>query len=177
MNINKHDADTEMEMNMTPMIDVTFLLIIFFMIITDLTQQDLEQLKLPVARAAVEDKPDPTKVRPILNIPQSGKIIYKKETYYDPEVDGTDMRKLEDFLVLQAKLMPKKADEELGGIKLPDNPLMIRADQTTEFKYIQRIMEVCGKKGIQIWQLELAAAEHEDTRKKREAAARGEIVE
>ena len=54
MNINKHDAKTEIEMDMTPMIDVVFLLIIFFMIITDLTQQDLEELKLPEARAAVE---------------------------------------------------------------------------------------------------------------------------
>ena len=64
MNINKHDAETEMEMNMTPMIDVVFLLIIFFMIITDLTQQDLEELKLPVARAgASKDEPDPKVVR------------------------------------------------------------------------------------------------------------------
>ena len=68
MNINKHDAQTEMEMNMTPMIDVVFLLIIFFMIITDLTQQDLEELKLPEARSAIEDKPDPKVVRPIINM-------------------------------------------------------------------------------------------------------------
>jgi len=176
MNINKHATDTEMEMNMTPMIDVVFLLIIFFMIITDLTQQDLEQLKMPVAKAAVEDKPDPKVVRPILNIPQSGKIIYKKDTKYDPETDGEDMTKLERFLATQSKLMPWKKDPDLG-IDLPDNPLMIRADANTEFKYLQRIMEICGKKGIQIWKLELGASEHEETRKKREAAARGEIVE
>ncbi|HED65639.1 MAG TPA: biopolymer transporter ExbD, partial [Planctomycetes bacterium] len=66
MDMNKHDAGTEMEMNMTPMIDVVFLLIIFFMIITDLTQADLEQLQLPEAKSAVEDKPDPKVVRPII---------------------------------------------------------------------------------------------------------------
>ena len=49
MNLAKHDPETEMEMNMTPMIDVVFLLIIFFMIITDMTQQDLEELTLPMA--------------------------------------------------------------------------------------------------------------------------------
>ena len=59
MDINKHDPETEMEMNMTSMIDVVFLLIIFFMIITDLTQQDLEEMKLPKAMAAVPDNPDP----------------------------------------------------------------------------------------------------------------------
>ena len=44
MKLNKHDPQTDMELDMTPMIDVVFLLIIFFMIITDLTQQDLEVL-------------------------------------------------------------------------------------------------------------------------------------
>ena len=164
MNINKHDAETEMAMNMTPMIDVVFLLIIFFMIITDLTQQDLEQLQLPPARSAVEDKPDPKVVRPILNIPQNGKIIIKTEPYYDPEQDGEDMTRLERYLVDAAARMPKKMDPEVG-VKLPDNPLMIRADTNTEFRFIQKIMEVCGKQGIQIWKLELGAAEHEDAKK------------
>ena len=65
MNLSKHDPETEMDMDMTPMIDVVFLLIIFFMIITDLTQQDLEDLELPMAMHAVADKPDPDEWRPI----------------------------------------------------------------------------------------------------------------
>lgn len=169
MNINKHDANTEMEMDMTPMIDVVFLLIIFFMIITDLTQQDLEALQLPQARSSVKDKPDPKVVRPILNIPISGKMVYKGEALYDPEVNGDDMTQLERFLSTQSKLMPLKLDEALG-IKLPDNPLMIRSDRNTDFKYIQRIMTICGKDGIKIWKLELAAAEDEKAKKDREAA-------
>ena len=44
MKLQKTDAQQEMEMNMTAMIDVVFLLIIFLMVITDLTQQDLEDL-------------------------------------------------------------------------------------------------------------------------------------
>ena len=158
MNINKHDAETEMEMNMTPMIDVVFLLIIFFMIITDLTQKDLEDLVLPMAMSSVEDKPDPKAVRPIINIPQNGRMIVKQKPYYDPETDGDDMTVLSRFLADQSARMPWVFDEEVGA-KLPDNPLMIRADTNTEFKYIQRIMEVCGKQGIQIWKLELAASE------------------
>ena len=168
MNINKHDAQTEMEMNMTPMIDVVFLLIIFFMIITDLTQQDLEELQLPEARSAVEDKPDPKVVRPILNIPQRGAIIAKREVKYDPETDGDDMSRLEGFLADQSSRMPVKFDETVGA-DLPDNPLMIRADRNTEFRYIQRIMEICGKKGIQIWKLELGAAQTEEAKKAQEA--------
>ena len=170
MNINKHDANTEMEMNMTPMIDVVFLLIIFFMIITDLTQQDLEALQLPQARSSVEDKPDPKVVRPILNIPISGSIVYKGDPLYLPE-DGLEMTKLERFLASQATAMPHVVDPALG-IPLPDNPLMIRADRNTDFKYIQRIMAICGKDGIKIWKLELGAAEDDKAKAEREAAGK-----
>ncbi len=160
MNISKHDPQTEMEMNMTPMIDVVFLLIIFFMIITDLTQQDLEDLRLPIAQAAVPDKPDPKVVRPVINLLHSGEMIVKRQTLYDPEVKD-DLTEIERYLADQARLMPKEhLNKDAGtGPMIPDNPLLIRADQNTEFKFIQRIMEKCGKQGIQIWKLELAAAE------------------
>jgi biopolymer transport protein ExbD len=170
MNINKHDPQTEMQINMTPMIDVVFLLIIFFMIITDLTQQDLEELKLPAARSAVEDKPDPAVVRPIINIPQWGTMVVKREAKYDPEEDGDDMTRLERYLVDQANAMLAQQRQKNLPAELPDNPLMIRADRNTPFKYIQRVMEICAKKGIQIWKLELGAAEHPDVKAAREAA-------
>lgn len=161
MNLNKHDPQTEMEMNMTPMIDVVFLLIIFFMIITDMTQQELEDLELPVAVKAVEDQPDPNVVRPIINIDFGGTIKIKRETYYDPELDGTDRSKLKGYLANQARLMPQKFDKTVGA-KLPDNPLLIRADQVTPFKELQKIMEICSNQDIRIWKLEIAAAQPEN---------------
>ena len=42
MNLNKHKMEEE-KMDMTPMIDVVFLLIIFFMLISDMTQHDPAQ--------------------------------------------------------------------------------------------------------------------------------------
>ena len=160
MNLAAHDPETDMEMNMTPMIDVVFLLIIFFMVITDLTQQELEDLALPVAEEAEEDKPDPEVVRPILNIDYNGEIKYKRELFYSPEVDGTDRSRLEGLLADKARRMPKKFDETVGA-PLPDNPVLIRADQVTAFKHLQKIMELCSKEGIQIWKLEIAAAQPE----------------
>lgn len=162
MKLNSSDANTEMEMNMTSMIDVVFLLIIFFMIITDLTQQDLEQLELPLAMAAVPDKPDPKVVRPVLNIIDTGSIIVKGDPKFDPETkDWTEVR---NYLSDQARLMPKEFmnKEAQSGQKIPDNPLLIRADQNTPFKYIQKVMAICGEKGIQIWKLELAAKDPQD---------------
>jgi len=148
-----------MEMDMTPMIDVVFLLIIFFMIITDLTQQDLEVLVLPVAVEAVEDKPEKNERRPIVNIRQDGTVIVRREVIYSPEDD--DYTKLRAYLVDMAQLMDKDIPEGLS-IEVPDDPILIRADENTPFKMIQKIMEFCGQKGIQIWKVELAASQPPD---------------
>ena len=156
MKLMTTNSDQPIEMDMTPMIDVVFQLIIFFILITDMSQSDLEELKLPIAKNAMQDKPDPKVVRPVLNILPDGAMITKRRKLYDPEKD--EMTEVERYLADQARLMPHPKDKVLG-IELPDNPLLIRADKNTEFKYIQKIMEVCGKKGIQIWKLQLAASE------------------
>ncbi len=139
MNLAKHDPKTDMEMDMTPMIDVVFLLIIFFMIITDLTQKDLEDLELPMVNHAVEDKPNPKDWRPIINIKYSGEIIVSRTTYYNPETDDS---KPDPYFEVK-KWLGKTADQmkkikEVDG--LPDLALLIRADMTTPFKHIQKVM-------------------------------------
>ncbi len=153
MNLAKHDPETDMDMDMTPMIDVVFLLIIFFMVITDMTQQDLEELQLPVAQNAVADKPNPDEFRPIVNIKVDGSIWVKRRMYFDPE-NPDDYKELKGYLKDVADKMEKDA-----ASKLPDEALLIRADMNTPFKYIQKVMEQCGKEGIQIWKVQLAAAE------------------
>jgi biopolymer transport protein ExbD len=155
MNLAKHDPETDMDMDMTPMIDVVFLLIIFFMVITDMTQQDLEELQLPVAQNAVADKPNPDEFRPIVNIKVDGSIWVKRRMYFDPE-NPDDYKELKGYLKDVADKMEKDA-----ASKLPDEALLIRADMNTPFKYVQKVMEQCGYKGIQIWKVQLAAAESE----------------
>ncbi|MFT7679955.1 MAG: biopolymer transport protein ExbD [Planctomycetota bacterium] len=162
MNLAKHDAETDMEMDMTPMIDVVFLLIIFFMIISDMSQKDLEELTLPVATTATEDKPDPKEIRPVVNIPHSGAIITKRKTYYLPETHdklADPYHEVKRLLSLAASSMPTKGlNEDGSGPQVPDNPLLIRADSSTPFKHLQKVMEVCGLQGIQIWKIQLAAS-------------------
>jgi biopolymer transport protein ExbD len=163
MNLSKHDPETEMEMNMTPMIDVVFLLIIFFMIITDMTQQDLEELVLPMATFAREDKPDPEEYRPIINIQYDGKIIIKREKYYIPEEDDGNADpylRVKEWLAKTAKRMDKDflTEGATTGPKVPDEPVLIRADISTPFKHIQKIMEFCGAAGVQIWKVQLACS-------------------
>jgi biopolymer transport protein ExbD len=169
MKLSKTDPNTDMEADMTPMIDCVFQLIMFFMLITDMTQKELEVLVLPPAHAAVEDKPDPAVIRPILNIVADGKMFVKGKLYYDPEADDA-FKKLSDYLSDMARKMPMEPVDEDNptGPKAPGNPLLIRADQATPFHYIQKVMEICGKKGIQIWKIELAATDDESAKKMKE---------
>ncbi len=165
MNISSSDPETDMKMDMTPMIDVVFLLIIFFMIITDMTQKDLEELELPMAITAVEDKPDPDKLRPIINIPHTGRIIVRQVDMYNPESDDgkpEPYAEVKRFLATAAELMPQEPLAEGSSIMLPDDPLLVRADESTLFKHIQKVLELCGQEGIQIWKVQLAVAVPED---------------
>jgi biopolymer transport protein ExbD len=165
MQLQKTDDEQEMEMNMTPMIDVVFLLIIFFMVITDLTQQDLEELKLPTAENAQPDKPKPDEFRPVVNIKQDGSIWVKRKEIYNPEAPD-DYKMVREYLSDVATMMER---EKFNGDpttrndpdSIPGEALLIRADQFSAFKHTQKVMEQCGYKGIQIWKLQLAASESE----------------
>ena len=153
MKLQTHDAETDMAVDMTPMIDVVFLLIIFFMVITDLTQQDLEDLQLPVAQNADKDQPNPDEFRPIINVTSDGSIWVRRERLYDPE-NPDNYAKIREFLYVAAQRM-KRADG------FPDEPLLIRCDKVADFKHVQKVMEQCGYKDIQLWKIQLAAAEPE----------------
>jgi biopolymer transport protein ExbD len=160
MKMSKTDPETTIEIDMTPMIDVVFQLIIFFMLLMDMSQDELEQLHLPVAVTASPDEPDPTVIRPVINILSTGEILVKRALLYDPNADD-QYSKLKEFLAGMAKRMPKEPlnEDQPNGPKVPANAILIRADRSTPFKHIQKVMEVCGIQDIQIWKVQLAAAE------------------
>jgi biopolymer transport protein ExbD len=58
-------------MNMTPMIDIVFLLIIFFMTVTQVSEVNRERLELPQLQGAEDQKPTTLTV----NVDQAGEII------------------------------------------------------------------------------------------------------
>ena len=158
MNLTKHDPETDMEMDMTPMIDIVFQLIIFFMLISDMSQKELEVLVLPAAENASPDKPNPDDMRPVVNIVADGGIHIKGEQFYDPQAPD-EYKRVEQHLALMASRMEREALEEGSSIMVPADAVLVRADQSTPFHHIQKIMEICGKQGIQIWKIQLAASE------------------
>lgn len=156
------NMEVDITLDMTPMIDCVFQLIIFFMLITDLSQKDLEELKLPTAAVAEEDKPDPKANRPVINLLADGTVWSKGEQIYDPEKG--DYKELKDQLVKFASRMKRKPinpdkPASANNPPVPDEALLVRADENTPFSHVQKVMELCGQTGIQIWKLELAAAQ------------------
>lgn len=160
MKLSKADPQTDVAMDMTPMIDVVFLLIIFFMVITDLSQQDLEDLKLAYADKATPDKPDPKQWRPIINVKHTGEMIIKRNKYFDPEVNTGPKKyaELQAQLLKMSTLMKKAPIAEGSSKMVPDEPLLIRADESTNFKFVQDIMAQCGDQTISIWKLQIAVS-------------------
>ena len=61
----------ETEMNMTPMIDIVFLLIIFFMTVTQVSKVNKERLDLPDQEGSMDQVDDPVTI----NIRKSGEIV------------------------------------------------------------------------------------------------------
>ena len=120
--------------DMTPMIDVTFLLIIFFMLVTDITNRKPE-IDLPIAKKAEEDRPEEDPGRLVLSIHKDGRIAW---------VYG---------ILSEAKLHEVLKGEALTSVRngLPDRAIMIRADSSVEFGEIQKLMVACMK--YKLWRI------------------------
>lgn len=153
------------EMDMTPMIDCVFLLMIFFVLVIDLSQKNLEELILPRAEfQEPDDKPDEN--RPIINVLQNGAVVYNQEVAYDPNVHGKDYKPIYDLLLnirktgLAQKTLTLKP-EKVGArmVDLIDEPILIRADKWTEWHYVGEIMKQCSQPQIAFWKVELAMSE------------------
>jgi biopolymer transport protein ExbD len=105
------------QFDMTPMIDVTFQLIIFFMLIMDMSSVQTEKLKQPTARHAVAGH-DPDEV--VVNISADGKLRVFGKTLSDEALE---------------RLLEAQARSRRG-----DFPLLIRADRSAPFEAIQKVM-------------------------------------
>ncbi|MHC4597459.1 MAG: ExbD/TolR family protein [Planctomycetota bacterium] len=140
----------EMKMNMTPMIDVVFQLIIFFMLVTEMAQADLEVLQLPNASQASPDNA-PEKKRITVNILPPGD---RGTCHVKVKGKIMDQKALHKFLKTEAQIARDPDDP-----RLCTRALLIRADRDTTFRYVQMVMQECVKPGIGIWKIQLACKE------------------
>jgi biopolymer transport protein ExbD len=136
-------------LSMTPMIDIVFNLVIFFLIVTDLTQKDLENLVLPLAIKAKEDKAAEEEERVIINLvededaPGTYKAIIARKEYTHEALKQHLLRRADSA----------REDVEPYGSKIY---VLIRADRSTPWQQVQWIMQDCADPDVRIWKLQFA---------------------
>ena len=147
--------EAKCEIDMTPMIDIVFLLIIFFMVVTELTNLETPELTLPVADQAKVEEPQVGSKTIILNVvivdPVTGKGAIK--------IGGGDVVTPEE-LIRQLKIEV----ETYGKYeKNPTHPtqkdslleVTIRADRGVNAGYIHKIYKACEQ--AKIFKVKVAA--------------------
>ena len=161
------------EMDMTPMIDCVFLLMIFFVLVIDLSQKNLEDLVLPKAQF-IEPDDKPPENRPVINVLQNGTVVYEQKERYNPAVHGKNYAPIREMLLeIRKKGIDrgtlKLVDEVIAGrtVKLIDDPILVRADKWTEWHYVGEIMKQCSMPDIAFWKVELALSEQDKEEKKK----------
>ena len=128
MRIKRHQSVIH-EGDLTPMIDMTFQLIAFFMVLINFTdtEQD-ERIKLPSSELA--KPPDaPFEIPITLQLTKEGQVVYSGQTW---EVEQMKQQLVGERQVLEYQ---KKS--------VQDATIIIRADATVKTGLVQKLIEVC----------------------------------
>ncbi len=145
-------------LNMTPMIDMTFLLVVFFMLTIDLTSKEFVPVELPFAYKGIEDSPensDETVPRLVINLEANGTITFKSQRFSLSSEDKVAQSNALKALTQELRLLtrdPRYKEEDDSSMI----PVMIHADRGAKWQYVQWIMQVCVDPGVQIYKLQFA---------------------
>ena len=121
--------ETLTELNITPLLDLAFVLLVIF-IITTLPPVENKDLKLPVAARNPKDQPPKANY---ISLQADGKLFFNR----DPIQMGD----------LLQTLIDKRMDD-------PDLHVIVRGDGKTKYKGIRSILDICQQANVP--KLELA---------------------
>jgi biopolymer transport protein ExbD len=138
------------EPNLTPLLDVVFQLITFFMLCINFTRDNNDQrIRLPVAGSARPlDGARASEDRIVLNIDRDGRLLFNGQAY---DTDGA-IRQIDiqaQIVRLSAKVSGLKLDAS-GGLP---TTVVIRADRDTPFAQFYRLITACQDKGFRKFEL------------------------
>lgn len=139
MRIPNLATSTGVGFNMTPMIDVVFQLIIFFLVSSHLAKQESQlKLPLPVAQTGVDDR-ESSDARITISILSSGELLAQGRTM-----------SLDDV----ASLLTERRDAL--GSKME---VRLRSDRATSYRHLEPLLVRCAKLGI--WNVTYAVVPEE----------------
>ena len=113
------------EINITPLLDLAFVLLIIFVITTPLLEQSIN-LKLPTGMGQPDKKIDPRNVRTV-------------------EVTGTGVYALDRKRIGLDQLIARLAVDSRGN---PNLIVYIRAEKTSPYENVAAVIDGCQKNGI-----------------------------
>lgn len=136
----KPQADPEASIDMTPMIDCVFLLIIFFMVSATMSKVDMTpEVKLPIAPKAAKPEDDDLRNRGTINIIPVGSVH-----------NGITTTEALPFIVFGRNTddagLAKAVSELAKGN--PDLRIYMRVDKDTDFKIVRRAIRACATAGV-----------------------------
>ena|SRR5436190_22110264 len=162
--------------NLIPMIDIMFLLLLFFMLGADMGQRELEEVMLPKASSMKEDKENKEKDKNKLTVNVYHRYEVKCQAYEKNQVCRDDAHwrtgiKGKDYSEPEklGGYLKKEADASRGLD--PKNPqvselkVQIRADLSAPYGLAQRAMNTCAKAGIYKVEVGVARPMGEDKKK------------
>jgi len=124
----KRQQREELELNLTPLIDVVFLLLIFFMVSTTFQKESQISLQLPKASETASDTATTDNIEVVINA--AGRFYVN-----DQELVKSDAQSLQTALF---KLIDGNRDI----------PLTIRADAQTPHQAVVMAMDAAGQLGM-----------------------------
>ncbi len=128
---------------MTPMIDIVFQLIIFFMLIMDMSQIQVDKLTLPKASKAIKQKYSDQTIL-IMNILKDGTVRMGGKTIWKPSLEDDNTR-IENIFETRRGIL--RFQETPGNSQWVNYPLVIRADRSAEFQHLQKIIMIATALG------------------------------
>jgi biopolymer transport protein ExbD len=163
-------AEEDVSPNLIPMIDIMFLLLLFFMLNADMSQRELEELTPPIATHASLDDSKQNANRITVNVhhdaddkanpkcpPFVNGEVCRNETHWHISMSG---RRYDFTKEGMSKLT--QALTELGKVNIEDpakgisgRNLIIRADRTAPYSYVQKVLEAAGT--AKVYKIEVGA--------------------
>jgi biopolymer transport protein ExbD len=139
-------GEVRAEPNLTPLLDVVFQLITFFMLVINFTSENYDQrVHLPVAGSArpVEDSQRVSEDRLVLNIDRDGHLLVAGQTQPFNEALRT-IKHQADLVKLNMRSSGLKVDEVKG---LPTT-IVFRADKDASFASVMSLINACQTQGF-----------------------------
>lgn len=126
MRIRETEAGGETELSMAPLIDIVFLLLIFFMVATTYLDPERElEIDLPVAESAGVSEESPDEI--VISVMQDGSLLCGGREVEDNEL---------------STLLTDAADRN------SETPVTIRGDRRVQHERVVAVLDACGMAGL-----------------------------